>query len=142
LLIALLISAAVITFKGVKDIQYIVLLTTAIFAIVANGTILLNIIRGNYNLSGGAITHIGVALMLIGILFSSAYTKVVSINNSGLMISRSEEFTANDNKENKENITCGSISRKKWAITCSPGAMCAWSHATFRVTFQRAGSTL
>jgi cytochrome c-type biogenesis protein CcmF len=105
LLISLIISAAVITLQGVKDIQYIVLLTTAIFAIVANGTILLNIIRGNYNLSGGAITHIGVALMLIGILFSSAYTKVVSINNSGLMISRSEEFTANDNKENKENIT-------------------------------------
>jgi cytochrome c-type biogenesis protein CcmF len=104
-LISLIISAAVITIQGVRDFQYIVLLTTAIFAIVANGTILLNIIRGNYNLSGGAITHIGVALMLIGILFSSAYTKVVSINNSGLMISRSEEFTANDNKENKENIT-------------------------------------
>ena len=104
-LISLVISAAVITFQGVKDIQYIALLTAAIFAIVSNGTILLNIIRGNYNLSGGAITHIGVALMLIGILFSSAYTKVVSINNSGLMISRSEEFTSNDNKENKENIT-------------------------------------
>ncbi len=56
-------------------------------------------------MSGGAVTHIGVALMLIGILFSSAYTKVVSINNSGLMISRSAEFTNNDNKENKENIT-------------------------------------
>lgn len=104
-LITLLISAAVITLWGVKDIQYIALLTASIFAIVANGTILFNIIRGNYNLSGGAITHIGVALMLIGILFSSAYTKVVSINNSGLMISRSEEFTSNDNKENKENIT-------------------------------------
>jgi cytochrome c-type biogenesis protein CcmF len=104
LLIALLISAAVITFQGVKDIQYIVLLTASIFAVVANGTILLGIFRGNYSLSGGAITHIGVALMLIGILFSSAYTKVVSINNSGLMINRSEEFTKDDNKENRENI--------------------------------------
>jgi cytochrome c-type biogenesis protein CcmF len=104
-LIALIISAAVITLEGVKDIRYIALLTASIFAVVANGTILLNIIRGNYNLSGGAITHIGVALMLIGIMFSSAYTKIVSINNSGLMISRSEEFTSNDNKENKENIT-------------------------------------
>jgi cytochrome c-type biogenesis protein CcmF len=105
LLLTMIISAAVITFQGVKDIQYIVLLTASIFAIVSNGAILLNIIRGNYNLSGGAVTHIGVALMLIGVLFSSAYTKVVSINNSGLMISRSEEFTNNDNKENKENIT-------------------------------------
>ena len=105
LLVALLISAAVITYQGVKEIQYIVLLTTSIFAIVSNGAILFQIIKGNYNLSGGAVTHIGVALMLLGILFSSAYTKVVSINNSGLMISRSAEFTSNDNKENKENIT-------------------------------------
>jgi cytochrome c-type biogenesis protein CcmF len=105
LLLTMIISAAVITLWGVKDIQYIALLTASIFAIVANGAILINIIRGNYSLSGGAVTHIGVALMLIGVLFSSAYTKVVSINNSGLMISRSEEFTNNDNKENKENIT-------------------------------------
>jgi len=105
LLIALLISAAVITYQGVKEIQYIVLLTTSIFAIVSNGAILFQIVKGNYSLSGGAVTHIGVALMLLGILFSSAYTKVVSINNSGLMISRSAEFTNNDNKENKENIT-------------------------------------
>ncbi|CAG4993840.1 Cytochrome c biogenesis protein CcsA [Dyadobacter sp. CECT 9275] len=105
LLLALVLSAAVITLQGVKDIKYIVLLTASIFAVVANGSILVDILRGSYALSGGAITHIGVALMLIGILFSSAYTKVVSINNSGLMISRSEEFTQNDNKENKENIT-------------------------------------
>ncbi len=105
LLLALIISGAVITFQGVKDFQYIVMLTASIFAIVMNGSILLDIVKGNYNLSGGAITHIGVALMLIGILFSSAYTKVVSINNTGLMISRSEEFTQNDNKENKENLT-------------------------------------
>ena len=125
LLVALLASAAVITFKQVRDIQYIVLLTTGIFAIVANGNILINIIRGNYNLSGGAITHIGVALMLIGILFSSAYTKVVSINNSGLMISRSDEFTANDNKETRRTLPFGLTSRRKWAIICLPGAMYA-----------------
>jgi cytochrome c-type biogenesis protein CcmF len=105
LLITLLISALFITMGEVRTISYIVLLTAAIFAIVANGTILLNIIGGNYKLSGGAVTHIGVALMLIGILFSSGYTRVVSLNNSGLMISRSEEFTRNDNKENKENVT-------------------------------------
>jgi cytochrome c-type biogenesis protein CcmF len=105
LMISLLISAAIITTGKISNISYIVLLTASVFAVVSNGSILLDIIRGNYRLSGGAVTHIGVALMLIGILFSSGYTRVVSINNSGLMISRSEEFTANDNKENKENMT-------------------------------------
>lgn len=105
LMITLILSAIFITLGEVRTISYIVLLTAATFAVVANGTILLNIFRGNYKLSGGAVTHIGVALMLIGILFSSGYTRVVSLNNSGLMISRSEEFTKNDNKENKENVT-------------------------------------
>lgn len=105
LLITLILSAIFITMGEVRTISYIVLLTAAVFAIVANGTILLNILSGNYKLSGGAVTHIGLAMMLIGILFSSGYTRVVSMNNSGLMISRSEEFTKNDNKENKENVT-------------------------------------
>jgi cytochrome c-type biogenesis protein CcmF len=43
------------------------------------------------------------ALMLLGILYSSGYSRVISINNSGLAISNQEEFTKNDNKENKEN---------------------------------------
>lgn len=105
LLITLILSAIFITLGEVRTISYIVLLTAAVFSVVANGTILLNIIGGNYKVSGGAVTHIGVALMLIGILFSSGYTRVVSLNNSGLMISRSEEFTKDDNKENKENVT-------------------------------------
>ncbi|CCG99895.1 cytochrome c assembly protein [Fibrella aestuarina BUZ 2] len=104
LILTLLVSAAMIVLGGVKNPVYMVLLTTALFAVMANGSILLGIVRGNYRLSGGAVSHIGVALMLIGILFSSGYSKVVSLNNSGLMISRSEEFTKNDNRENKENV--------------------------------------
>ena len=105
LLITLLLSAAFIVFWKVHTPTYILLLTASLFAVVANGSILLDIVKGNYKLSGGAITHIGVALMLIGILFSSGYSRVVSLNTSGLMISRSEEFTQNNNKENRENIT-------------------------------------
>ncbi len=105
LLITLILSSAVIVLCEIKTFSYMMLLTASIFAVVANGTIMFGIFKGNYKLSGGAVTHIGVALMLIGVLFSSGYSKVVSINNSGLMISRSDEFTANDNKENKENVT-------------------------------------
>ncbi|GAA4431158.1 cytochrome c biogenesis protein CcsA [Ravibacter arvi] len=104
LILTFVISSIWIYVGQVKELPYILLLTAAIFAVVSNGAILVNIIRGNYKLSGGAITHIGAALMLIGILFSSGYSKVVSMNNSGLMISRSESFTANDNKENRENV--------------------------------------
>lgn len=102
--ISLFITALLITFGGINKLPYIALLTAAVFALVANTTIILGILRGSYRLSGGAITHIGVALMLIGILWSSGYQKVVSLNASGLLISKEDFFTKEDNKENKENV--------------------------------------
>ena len=97
-------AALLITFGGINKLPYIALLTAAVFSLVANTTIILGILRGSYRLSGGAITHIGVALMLIGILWSSGYQKVVSLNASGLLISKEDFFTKEDNKENKENV--------------------------------------
>ena len=102
-ILTLLISAALIAFGEIKSPVYMALLVASVFALMTNGTILLGIIRGNYRLSGGAIAHMGMALMLIGILYSAGFSKVISINNSGLLISKQEEFTKNDNKENKEN---------------------------------------
>jgi cytochrome c-type biogenesis protein CcmF len=49
-------------------------------------------------LSGGALTHMGVALMLIGVLFSSGYSKVVSLNTSGLVYRK--EFSTEMNRDN------------------------------------------
>lgn len=102
-IVTLLISAAIIAFGAIKNPVYMVLLVASVFALVTNGSILLGIIRGNYRLSGGAIAHIGMALMLLGILYSAGFSRVISVNNSGLLISKQEEFTKDNNKENKEN---------------------------------------
>ena len=102
--ITLFITALLITFGGINKLPYIALLTASVFALVANTTIILGVLKGSYRLSGGAVTHIGVALMLIGILWSSGYQKVVSLNGSGLLISKEDFFTKDDNRENKENV--------------------------------------
>jgi cytochrome c-type biogenesis protein CcmF len=102
-LVTLLVSALVIVLAPVNNLVYIVLLTTSIFSIVANGKILLGVARNNYKLSGGAVAHIGVAMMLVGIMFSSGYSRVVSINTSGLLLP-GEFFEKDDNKETKENV--------------------------------------
>lgn len=49
-------------------------------------------------LSGGAVAHIGIALMLIGIIFSSGYSSIISKNTSGRIYSRqfSEELNQNN----------------------------------------------
>ncbi|RAJ99787.1 cytochrome c-type biogenesis protein CcmF [Larkinella arboricola] len=103
-IISLVISGALIAYGNITKPAFMALLTASVFAIVANSSILIGVVRGNYKLSGGAVTHIGAALMLLGVLFSSGYSKIVSINNTGLLISKSEDFTKNDNKENKENV--------------------------------------
>ena len=83
---------------------YIVLLFAGIFSILTNGSILLNIFKGNYKLSGGAVTHIGVAMMLLGILFSSGYSKIVSMNESELKLFNVKDLDAKNANANKEHI--------------------------------------
>jgi cytochrome c-type biogenesis protein CcmF len=94
LLITLVLFALVITIGKVYKIQYMVLTLAGLFTLVANAKILLNVIRTSPGLSGGAVAHIGVGLMLIGMMFSSGYSRVVSLNNTGMLISKqfSEEF--------------------------------------------------
>ena len=81
-----------------SDIAMILLLTTSIYSIVANTKILLRLKKSNFKLSGGAVTHIGVAMMLVGILFSSGQSRILSKNNTGLMWSR--EFPDDMNQDN------------------------------------------
>jgi cytochrome c-type biogenesis protein CcmF len=98
IVITLILTVFVMVVGDIDQFSYIILLLAAIFTIVANAKILWSVWKTSPKLSGGAITHIGVGLVLIGILFSSGYSKVVSLNNSGLLISRemSDEF----NREN------------------------------------------
>lgn len=78
-----------------QKIKYILLWTLAVFSIVANGRVFLQLVRSNIKLSGGAVTHMGMALMLLGILFSSGYSRVISLNHSGLLFSKEADETFN-----------------------------------------------
>jgi cytochrome c-type biogenesis protein CcmF len=77
---------------------YITLFVAALFSVFSNLSIILGLLHKKISLSGGAVSHIGIALMLIGILFSSGYSKIVSLNNSGLLYSR--EFPDDMNRDN------------------------------------------
>lgn len=94
----MVISAGVIVIGKVGDIKYILLLTAAVFTIVANGFILFQIGLKSPKLSGGAVTHIGIGMVLVGILFSSGYSEVISMNQSGLVYHK--QFSDDMNREN------------------------------------------
>jgi len=95
-IISVLISAAIIVLGKVYDWKYIILVLAGTFTIVANSVILVKILKkSTFKLAGGSLAHIGLGLMLIGIMFSSGYTEVISINMSGLTYSNSWEDELN-----------------------------------------------
>ncbi len=97
-LISLLLSALMISLTRVDNWKYVVLITASVFGLVANASILTDLFKGKLKVAGGAVTHIGVALMLIGIMYSSAYQKTISINNTGT------EIFSDSEKESRENV--------------------------------------
>lgn len=99
-LISLAFSTLVFLVYNINQFSYILLLTAGIYSVIANGTILLRLLKKkSFSLAGGSISHIGIALMLLGILFSAGYSRVISLNKSGSLFSKnmSEEM-------NQENV--------------------------------------
>ena len=106
LTITMLVSAIIILVAKIHNWQYIILTTFAVYSIVSNIFVLYRLSKTKtanskvnpiLNLSGGAVSHIGIAIMLLGILFSAGYSTVISQNTSGLLYNR--EFTDEMNKE-------------------------------------------
>ncbi len=94
----LVFSALGITFTDVLNWQYILLWIAACFAVLSNLKVLFKLWTPGIKLAGGAVAHIGIALVLLGILYSAGYSKVISLNNTGLVYSK--EFSTDMNKEN------------------------------------------
>lgn len=84
LLIALPLTAVIAYVAGLHVFSHIVLLFAAIFGIVANLYYFIIVLSGKWKLSGAAVAHLGFALTLAGILFSSANKEVISSNTAGV----------------------------------------------------------
>jgi cytochrome c-type biogenesis protein CcmF len=75
---------------------FLIYLWACIFSIVGNGTLFFHLIK-NYSKQGAAITHIGFALMLFGVLISSANKHVISVNDK---YTYGDKFGKKDTREN------------------------------------------
>ncbi|MBT1704589.1 cytochrome c biogenesis protein CcsA [Chryseosolibacter indicus] len=97
-LIIVVVLLQIIIFQYGTDVVtkpgFLFILLSGVITVTLNSKILLALLKSSPTLSGGSISHIGVGLMLIGIMFSSGYSKVVSLNNTGLIYRReaSDEF--------------------------------------------------
>ncbi len=88
IIVALVISSVIFFLGDLHEPSYMLLLTCSIFTITANLFIAIPLFKSSYKLSGGAITHMGLGIMLIGILYSSGFSKTISLNNTGMVWSR------------------------------------------------------
>ncbi|MFN8340941.1 MAG: cytochrome c biogenesis protein CcsA [Cyclobacteriaceae bacterium] len=98
MLYSALIAVVLINLFKVYDVALAFLMLAGVYIIFSNLSVLFRIARRNASLSGGAITHIGIGLMLIGILFSAGYSRIVSLNNTGMPIS--SDFSTEFNRDN------------------------------------------
>ena len=88
ILISLVVFALIIVIAQVFTPAYLALTLAGVFIIVSNIKVLASVLKVNPSLSGGALAHIGIGMILIGVMFSSGYSKVVSLNNTGMLISK------------------------------------------------------
>ncbi|TAE66830.1 MAG: cytochrome C biogenesis protein [Bacteroidetes bacterium] len=99
LIVTFLSSAVLMIAAGVQNFAFIMLLTACIYAFVSNSMILIMMLRKKQiHLSGGAIAHLGVALMLLGILFSAGYSNIISKNVTGKIYNK--DWKNEDNADN------------------------------------------
>lgn len=97
-LISLIVFALIISIARVSEPSYVILTLAGVYIIVSNIKVLMNVLKVNPALSGGALSHIGIGLALIGIMFSAGYSNVVSLNNTGMLIST--ELSTEFNRDN------------------------------------------
>jgi cytochrome c-type biogenesis protein CcmF len=75
-------------------LMLLLLVFSAFFAFFGNGMVFWRLARGNMKLAGGAITHLGLALMLFGIITSSSFSDPIAPRNAATGQSR-ENFVVN-----------------------------------------------
>ncbi len=73
-ILSAVITILIVVVGGVQKIMMILLTFSAVFTIVVNGEFAVKIIKKNLKNLGGYIAHIGIALFLLGIVGSAAYS--------------------------------------------------------------------
>ncbi|WP_317038913.1 cytochrome c-type biogenesis CcmF C-terminal domain-containing protein, partial [Roseivirga echinicomitans] len=93
IVISLLLSAIIFVVAKIYDPVYILVLVAGMYSIVANSKILLSLLKSkSFKLVGGSVAHIGIAMMLIGIMFSEGYSEAISLNTRIISREMTDEY--------------------------------------------------
>jgi cytochrome c-type biogenesis protein CcmF len=68
-----LVALPVFVFLGVRHVPHLVLLVSALFAVLANGYTIALLMRRKWRSAGGYLAHVGIGLAVLGIVASTSY---------------------------------------------------------------------
>jgi len=97
LLISIVVAVALMFAFQLDNWYFVGLMIASVYSLSANIAIMLPQLKGKIGHAGASVAHIGFAVLLIGVLVSSANKTVISINNSGMMLN--PDFDAKANAE-------------------------------------------
>jgi len=80
LAISIVLTVLMILLGGIYDVMMILLAFSSIFTIIVNGEIAFKIIKNNLDKLGAYVAHIGLAIFILGVIGSSAYSKEKTLN--------------------------------------------------------------
>lgn len=103
-LVSILISIAICYSWDISQIQYVLFLVFSMYALIANLVYLFTAQKANLKRAGGSITHIGFAMMLLGILFSGYKKEVISKDISGKVLNFGKETFEENREESRNNV--------------------------------------
>lgn len=87
LLVTSVLTVASIVLGDVRNFYYMIYLFAGWFAVIGNGFVMFRLAKRKPKLIGGAMTHVGFGVLLIGILASSAY-------NTPMLDQQTEDYNA------------------------------------------------
>lgn len=79
-ILSIFITALIVILGGVTNPMMILLRFSSAFALVVNAEIAIRIVKGNLKSLGAYVSHIGIALFILGVIGSGAYSSTVNLD--------------------------------------------------------------
>jgi len=80
IIVSVVLTGLAVVLGGVYNFMMILLIFSSAFALIVNAEIAFKIVKGNLKNLGGYISHIGIALFILGIVGSGAYSDEVNVD--------------------------------------------------------------
>lgn len=122
-LVALVLGCLFSWFAGFVSFQLYLLYITAIFTIIANGVYFITIMRGQFRLAASVVSHLGLGILMVGVLYSGAKKEPLSVGfneiqgpNNNPQTNRSVLVPFNQAVRMKENRTAQGVLQSYYEV--------------------------